>query len=44
MNALCRVLGHKWALHHLVTIEEYPMHHGCAVYECSRCHETKVTP
>lgn len=43
MNALCRVLGHKWALHHLVTIEEYPMHHGCAVYECSRCHETKVT-
>jgi hypothetical protein len=43
VNALCRVLGHKWALHHLVTIEEYPMHHGCAVYECSRCHETKVT-
>lgn len=40
---LCALLGHKWALHHLVTIEEYPMHHGCAVYECSRCHETKVT-
>lgn len=41
---LCRLLGHDWKLHHLVTIEEYPMHHGYAVYECSRCHKTRMTP
>lgn len=35
---LCRwVFGHDWKLVELVTVEEYPMHHGYALYRCRRC-------
>lgn len=41
---LCWLLGHRWRVHHLVTVEEYPMHHGYAVHECARCGKTRMTP